>query len=133
MSDDGSSDDGPPAVNVHDLIRVWWSEEKVWFRCEVTEVLEGGKLVEVEYVVTGWQRFVHRLENIKWEHWSEGGEVDVNEQDYEMDEWTGPLDIAARDVTGRAAARAWRTQRGIERGEGPGRRIGAGTWLRPRG
>jgi hypothetical protein len=29
---------------------------------------------------------VHRLNAIRWEHWSEGGEVDVNEQSYDMDE-----------------------------------------------
>jgi hypothetical protein len=70
--------------------------------------LEGGKRVEVEYVVKGWQRFVHRLDDIRWERWSEGGEVDMNEQSYDMDEWTGPLDIEARDFASRASARGGR-------------------------
>ena len=108
MGDDGSSDEGSPTVKVHDHIRIWWSDERVWFRCEITEVLEGGKRVEVEYVVKGWQRFVHRLSDIRWERWSEGGEVDVNEQSYDMDEWTGPLDIEARDFASRASARGGR-------------------------
>jgi hypothetical protein len=108
MGDDGSSDEGPPTVKVHDHIRVWWSDERVWFRCVITEVLEGGKQVEVEYVVKGWQRFVHRLSDIRWERWSEGGEVDVNEQSYDMDEWTGPLDIEARDFASRESARGGR-------------------------
>jgi len=108
MGDDGSSDEGSPTVKVHDRIRVWWSDERVWFRCEITEVLEGGKRVEVEYVVEGWQRFVHRLNDIRWERWSEGGKVDVNEQSYDMDEWTGPLYIEARDFASRASARGGR-------------------------
>ena len=70
---------------------------------------------------------MHRLNSIRWEHWSEGGEVDVNEQGYDMDEWTGPLAIEARDVARRASASG---ERGVvsrvEDGQGDTSKRGAG-------
>ena len=54
--------DGERRVRVGDLLRIFWTEEEVWFRCKVTGVRRGGRTARVEYLLPGWQPFVHDLE-----------------------------------------------------------------------
>ena len=39
------------SVHPGDLLRIYWTEEEVWFRCEVQKVFEGTNDIEVEYLV----------------------------------------------------------------------------------
>ena len=36
-----------------DLLRIYWTEEEVWFRCRVKRLFEGTDDIEVEYLVAG--------------------------------------------------------------------------------
>ena len=33
-----------------EMLRIYWTEEKVWFRCAIKGLLEGGRLIQVEYM-----------------------------------------------------------------------------------
>ena len=93
-----------------DLLRIFWTEEEVWFRCKVTGVRRGGRTARVEYLLPGWQPFVHDLETVQWERWAEGDEIDAREAEYHPDVWMGPVDREA------AAAAEGASQRGAGRG-----------------
>ena len=104
-------------VTVGEALKIFWTEDKVWFRCDVTKLFDGGREVEVEYRVPGWPAFRHRLADVKWEHLDESEDVDEAEIEYDHDDWMGPVDHEAV----RAAAGA--NQRGTVEGR-PRRSIG---------
>ena len=79
------------AVNPGDCLRIYWTGEDVWFRCDVRKVFAGTNDVEVEYVVAGWPLERHCLADMRWEPWSEGDEVDVRECEYDGESYgAGP-------------------------------------------
>ena len=50
----GVAGSGGGAVSLGDRIRIYWTGEEVWFRCDVRKVFAGTDDVEVEYLVEGW-------------------------------------------------------------------------------
>lgn len=115
------ADDGA-LVQVGDLLRIYWTEEEVWFRCRVTRRFEGTNDVEVEYHVAGWPSTRHCLTSVEWEPWEEDGEIDHRELEYDGDNYLGPVDIEAR----RAAAGIRKRRRASEQ-RSPDARGGATT------
>ena len=138
-----------------DLLRIWWDQEEVWFRCRVVGLGDGGRVAKVSYLVDDrWGCYVHALDDVTWETWTEGGEVDEREASYNLDEWIEPVDRAAaaaaeankerRTAGGAASARGERgggasseentltdeadgDERGDDRGRTRSRAAGAGT------
>ena len=118
---DGASDDGDGGagaawgVHVGDLLRIYWTDERVWFRCRVTGVgREGGK-VRVEYLLPGWEPFVHDLGKVRWERWADGDEVDPGEASYHPEVWLGPVDAEAAAAANGASSRGDdQARRGVE-------------------
>ena len=47
---------GGHTVSLGDRIRIYWTGEKVWFRCDVRKVFAGTDDVEVEYLVRDGRR-----------------------------------------------------------------------------
>ena len=87
----------------------------MWFRCKIVGLADGGRIVKVDYLVDNrWGLFVHALDEVTWEVWTEGGEVDEREAEYNLDEWTGPLD---REAVAAAAA-AGKRRRTTDAAEG---------------
>ena len=118
-TDEAMADAGERAqVTVGGALKIFWTEDKVWFRCDVTKLFDGGREVEVEYRVPGWPAYRHRLADVKWEHLDESEDVDEAEIEYDHDDWMGPVDHEAA----RAAAGA--NQRGTV--EGRARRSAGG-------
>ena len=107
---DGSERD---RVTVGSALKIFWTEDKVWFRCDVTKLFDGGMEVEVEYRVPGWPAFRHRLTDVKWEHLDESEAVDEAEIEYDHDDWMGPVDHEA--VRAAAGANQRRTVEGRAR------------------
>ena len=109
--------EGADAVGVGDELQVWWSDEQVWFGCEVRQrrLDEDGKWVHlVRYDVEGWPDCWHKLDSETWRRRSgDAGEemADEREEDYAGDKWAGELDVeaaaakAAAEVPGARAAR----------------------------
>jgi hypothetical protein len=98
---------GAEGLVVGDLLRIWWDQEEVWFRCRVVGLGDGGRVAKVSYLVDDrWGCYVHVLEDVTWETWTEGGEVDEREASYNLDEWIEPVDREAA-----AAAEASRDRR----------------------
>ena len=65
--DDSDGRDSGQRVRVGDLLRIYWTEEEVWFRCRVTGVRSEDRAVRVEYLLPGWKPFVHDLNAVQWE------------------------------------------------------------------
>ena len=88
-----------------EMLRIYWTEEKVWFRCAIKGLLEGGRLIQVEYMVKGWGLFIHRVADIQWKRMRLGDAEDSDEDEYEMDRWAGDEDheavAAAEDARNR--------------------------------
>ena len=42
---------GTTGVAVGDLLRIWWVEDKVWFRCRVVGMGRAGRVAQVRYLV----------------------------------------------------------------------------------
>ena len=109
--------EGADAVGVGDELQVWWSDEQVWFGCEVRQrrLDEDGKWVHlVRYDVEGWPDCWHKLDSETWRRRSgDAGEemADEREEEYAGDKWVGELDVeaaaakAAAEVPGARAAR----------------------------
>ena len=100
---------GAEGLVVGGLLRIWWEQEDVWFRCRIIGLGDGGRVVKVEYLVDDrWGYYVHALDDVAWEAWSEGGEIDEREAEYDLDDWIGPVDreaaAAAAASKGRRAA-----------------------------
>ena len=114
--DDGNGGaGGAEGLVVGDLLRIWWDQDEVWFRCKIVGLADGGRVVKVDYLVDDrWGLFVHALDEVTWEVWTEGGEVDEREAEYNLDEWTGPLD---REAVAAAAA-AGKRRRTVDAAEG---------------
>ena len=114
--DDGNGGaGGAEGLVVGDLLRIWWDQDEVWFRCKIVGLADGGRIVKVDYLVDNrWGLFVHALDEVTWEVWTEGGEVDEREAEYNLDEWTGPLD---REAVAAAAA-AGKRRRTTDAAEG---------------
>ena len=104
-------------LRVGDGIRIFWTEERVWFRGTVTGLGRGGDLMRVEYALEGWGASVHKVDEVQWERWAAGGEVDPREADYDLATWEGPDDHEAMDAAARAKG---------ARGRGRPRRGGGG-------
>ena len=111
---------------VGDLLRIWWVEEKVWFRCRVVGMGRGGDVACVRYLVDErWGDYYHSLTEVAWETWSTGGEVDPEEARYELDTWVEPVDHEAVAAAEASGGRRERGSRGDGRGEeGGGTRVG---------
>ena len=108
--DEGGDDvDHDLGVQLGDLLRIFWTEEGVWFRCRVTGVGHDGGRVRVEYLLPGWEPFIHDLNKVQWERWSEGGEVDPDEASYHPEVWMGPEDSEAAAAADGARQRATAT------------------------
>ena len=122
--DDGCGGEGGAAgVVVGDLLRIWWVEEKVWFRCRVVGMGRGGDIACVRYLIDErWGDYYHSLAEVAWETWSAGGEVDPEEARYELDTWVEPVDheavVAAEGGRERRERGCRRDGRGEEDGEG---------------
>jgi hypothetical protein len=116
--DDGCGGEGSAVgVVVGDLLRIWWVEDKVWFRCRVVGMGRGGDVACVRYFVDErWGDYYHSLAEVTWETWSAGGEVDPEEARYELDTWVEPVD---REAVAAAEASRGRRERGC-RGDGLG-------------
>ena len=102
---DGRQGDGR-LVQVGELLRIYWTVSEVWFRCRVVGVQGGGRKVNVEYLLPGWEPFVHNLDEVQWERWAVGGEVDPEEASYHPDVWMGPEDREASAAAEAARHRA---------------------------
>ena len=93
---------GAEGLVVGGLLRIWWEQEEVWFRCRIVGLANGGRVVKVDYLVDNrWGYYVHALDEVTWEVWTEDGEIDEREAEYNLDDWTGPLD---REAAAAAAA-----------------------------
>ena len=100
-----------------EVISIYWTEEKVWFRCAIKDLLEGGQLIQVEYMVKGWGLFVHRVADIQWKRWRYGDSDDSDEDEYEMDRWAGDEDHEAIAAAEDARTRRPRDEREREMGD----------------
>jgi hypothetical protein len=58
--------------------------------------------------------YFHALDEVTWEAWSVGGEVDPKEADYDLDAWVEPIDHEAA-VASEASGVRW--ERGNNEGE----------------
>ena len=103
--DEGEGCDDKRRVRVGDLLRIYWTEDEVWFRCRVTGVRHEDKTVRVEYLLPGWKPFVHDLGAVQWERWATGDEVDAREAEYHPEVWMGPEDQEARAAAEAASQR----------------------------
>ena len=92
---DGCAGSGRAEVVVGDRIRIYWTGEEVWFRCDVRKVFAGTDDVEVEYLVDG-VRARHCLTNVSWEPWCVNDEVDVRECEFDGEHYLGPMDVEAQ-------------------------------------
>jgi len=109
-----------------EMIRVFWTGERVWFRAVVAS--REGFVVRVEYVVRGWEALDHDLNGTTWERWEEGGPIDPKEADYEGEQWLGETDwlaeravqVAREAAGGRGARVAAREEARKRRQEGGG-------------
>ena len=82
--DDGEG--GTEGVVVGDIIRIWWVDEGVWFRCRVVGMSRAGRVARVRYLVDDrWGDYYHALSEVTWEAWSVDGEVDPKEAEYDLD------------------------------------------------
>ena len=80
-----------------------------------------GRVAQVRYLVDErWGDYYHALDEVKWEAWSAGGEVDPEEARFNLDMWVEPIDHEAA-----AAAENGRGRRERGRGE-DGRDDGSG-------
>ena len=61
----GCAGSGGAEVDVGDRIRIYWTGEEVWFRCDVRKVFAGTDDVEVEYLVAGWPPERHCLADVR--------------------------------------------------------------------
>jgi hypothetical protein len=105
-------------VVVGDLLRIWWVEDEVWFRCRVVGMGRGGDVACVRYLVDErWGDYYHSLTEVTWETWSAGGEVDPEEARYELDTWVEPVDHEAVVAAEASRGRRERGCRGDGRGE----------------
>ena len=125
--EDGDGDDGcggaggATGVVVGDLLRIWWEEDEVWFRCRVVGMGRGGSVACVRYLVDErWGDYYHSLNEVTWETWSVGGEVDPEEARYELDTWVEPVDREAAAAAEAGGGRRERGGRGDRRGGGSG-------------
>ena len=106
-------------VAVCNVLRIFWTDEMVWFRCDVTKLFDSGREVEVEYRVDGWAPCRHRLADVQWEQWAEGGDVDEGEMAYEGEDWMGPIDHEAlRAAAGARHRDARRGRKDVDVGGG---------------
>jgi hypothetical protein len=66
--DDGDGGGGgTTGVAVGDLLRIWWVEDKVWFRCRVVGMGCAGRVAQVRYLVDErWGDYYHALDEVKW-------------------------------------------------------------------
>ena len=103
--DDCDGCDSKRRVRVGDLLRIYGTEDEVWFRCKVTGVRREDKTVRVEYLLPGWKPFVHDLDVVQWERWATGDEVDAREAEYHPEVWMGPEDQEARAAAEAASQR----------------------------
>ena len=125
--DDGERCDGKRRVRVGDLLRIYWTEDEVWFRCRVTGVRREDKTVRVEYLLPGWEPFVHDLDTVQWERWATGDEVDAREAEYHPEVWMGPEDQEARAAAEAASQRtASQADREVRRSAAEARKCTAG-------
>jgi hypothetical protein len=85
--DDGEGGEGgTEGVVVGDIIRIWWVDEGVWFRCRVVGMSRAGRVARVRYLVDDrWGDYYHALSEVTWEAWSVDGEVDPKEAEYDLD------------------------------------------------
>ena len=112
---------GATGVVVGDLLRIWWEEDEVWFRCRVVGMGRGGSVACVRYLVDErWGDYYHSLNEVTWETWSAGGEVDPEEARYELDTWVEPVDREAAAAAEASGGRRERSGRGDRRGDGSG-------------
>ena len=143
-TDDGGDDsDGEAAKRPRvlpeagELLRVYWTCDRVWFRCRVVSRLASE--ARVDYFVQGWAECVHDLASTTWERWEEGGPIDPGEAEYDGEQWLGERDVlaeraarVAQEAEGgrgeRAAARAAARKRRAEgeRGAGSEKRVRGG-------
>ena len=104
---------------VGDLLRIWWEEERVWFRCKIEGMGDAGRMVQVTYLVNDrWGAYVHVLDDVEWERWEMGDAVDPREAGYDMDVW-----VADKELDHEAAAAA---STGCRRRSGDGGGSGQG-------
>ena len=124
--DDGDGgDDGTEGVVVGDIIRIWWVDEGVWFRCRVVGMGRAGRVARVRYLVDErWGDYYHALDEVTWEAWSVGGEVDPKEAEYDLDTWVEPIDHEAAVAAEGGRGRRERGGGGGGQGDGGG---GAGS------
>ena len=51
--DDGNGGaGGAEGLVVGDLLRIWWDQDEVWFRCKIVGLAGGGRIVKVDYLRT---------------------------------------------------------------------------------
>ena len=124
--DDGDGGDGgTEGVVVGDIIRIWWVDEGVWFRCRVVGMGRAGRVARVRYLVDErWGDYYHALDEVTWEAWSVGGEVDPKEAEYDLDTWVEPIDHEAAVAAEGGRGRRERGGGGGGQGDGGG---GAGS------
>ena len=99
---DGAAKQRRTLPEVGDLLRIFWTSDRVWFRCRVLGRL--ASVVRVDYVVHGWNEETHDLEVVAWEQWAEGGPIDPGEAEYDGEQWLGERDVLAehaRDLRAR--------------------------------
>ena len=120
--DDGDGGEGgTEGVVVGDVIRIWWVDEGVWFRCRVVGMGRAGRVARVRYLVDDrWGDFYHDLSEVTWEAWSVGGEVDPKEAEYDLDTWVEPVDHEAAVAAEGGRVRRGRGGGGGEQGDGDG-------------
>ena len=84
------------APKVDDRIRVFWTEDAVWFRARVKKVDEVCMTVEYTHVGEGWRDYVHKWGMERWEQWTAESVPDPAEATYCLETWDGEVDLDAR-------------------------------------
>ena len=107
-------------------VRVYWTEEEVWFRARVVSVEGAAMTVEYTHVGEGWEREVHDWRRVTWEAWTPASVPDPAEEDYRLEVWLGEVDSEARDASvrgvGSEGGRDARRRRREERARGEGQK-----------
>ena len=84
-----------------------------------------GRVARVRYLVDErWGDYYHALDEVTWEAWSVGGEVDPKEAEYDLDTWVEPIDHEAAVAAEGGRGRRERGGGGGGQGDGGG---GAGS------
>jgi hypothetical protein len=118
--DDGNGGSGNEAgLEVGDLLRIWWKDERVWFRCKIEGMGDAGRMVRVTYLVDDrWGAYVHALDDVEWERWEMGDAVDPREADYDMDVWVADEELDHEAATAASTGCRRRSGDGGSSGQG---------------